>query len=103
MKCKFALKSHFELFDLPTTELTHQQSESFGKLQMRLESLHDLGAQPRNVHGTAGGKPEKHITDLLRHIRGHILLSFLRGRTQMGGQHQTTLDRSQRRVLSEGF
>ena len=60
------------------------------------DGVHDLGAEAGNVHGAAGGQTQQHITDLLRHINGHVFLGFLRGGAEVGRQHQAALHRPQR-------
>ena len=103
MAGEITLQPQFQLLKLTAGELAHQATDGLRQLQMRLQPLHDLSAQARDVDGAAGRQPQQHIADLLRHINGHIFLSLLGGSPQVRGEHQAALHRPQRRILRQWF
>ena len=80
---------------MTTSQLAEQAANGLRQLQVRLEPLHDLSAQARDIHRAASGQTQQHIADLLGHIDRHVLLGFLGGGTQVRGQHQATLHSAQ--------
>ena len=103
MAGEFTLQAQFHLLHMTASQLTDEQTDRLGELEMGLEPLHDLGAEAGNVDRTAGRQTQQHITDLLRHIDRHILLGLFRRCTEVGRQHQTTLHRPQGGVFRQGL
>ncbi len=100
MASEFTLQAHLQLLNLTATELAHQQTEGFRKLEMGLEALHDLGTEPWDIHGAAGRQPQQHITNLFGDINRHIFLRLFRRCSEMRGQDKSSLHGAQRGVLS---
>ena len=92
---EFTLQAHLQLLNLPTTELAHKQTEGLRQLEVGLEALHDLGTQPRDIHGAPGRQPQQDITNLFGDIHRDIFLSLFRGCSEMRGQDKSSLHSAQ--------